>query len=146
MSKPIPKGTPVEGDVTEGRDNRFLNALVLQSALEKSGKGFLPVTIDRIEHHDVLRYETGQTDQNADLVYFRKSDKPLKLNTTNRNMIVRLHGPLGKGWHGKKVALGLGTARNPGLGGALAHCVRVLYLDPDTGKPPVVQPIDPFAK
>lgn len=56
MSKPIPKGTLVEGDMVATLDMRFLNALVLQGALESTGKEFLPVTMDRIEQHDVLKY------------------------------------------------------------------------------------------
>jgi len=83
MNKPIPKGTPVEGDMTQALDSRFLNAIVLQGALEKSGKDSLPVTIDRVEFHDLLTYENGSKDKDCYLLYFIGSDKPLKLAKTN---------------------------------------------------------------
>ncbi len=49
MSKPIPPGEPVTGDMTRALDSRFLNAIVLQGALDKKGADFLAVEIDRIE-------------------------------------------------------------------------------------------------
>lgn len=131
MSKPIPKGTAVEGDMTAALDQRFLNALVLQAALEKTGKPTLEVTIDRVEHHEVLKYENGQTDSDAYLLYFEKSDKPLKLNKTNIKTIIAQHGVMGKGWHGKKVLLGLDIAYRPDLN-AKGPCVRVKAQAPTT--------------
>lgn len=135
MSKPIPKGTLVEGDMVATLDMRFLNALVLQGALESTGKEFLPVTMDRIEQHDVLKYENGRTDQNAVLLYFKGSDRPLKLNATNLRTIAGMHGTIGKNWQGKKICLGLKTEYRPDLG-AKGPCVRVLNINPETGKAP----------
>jgi hypothetical protein len=135
MSKPIPEGQPVEGDMSAALDSRFLNYIVLQGALDKTGKKYLPVTIDRVEFHDVLTYENGTKDKDAYLLYFVKSDKPLKLNKTNIKRIIGLHGTIGKSWHGKKIALGLEIDRRPDIGGK-GPCVRVLNIDPDTGKAP----------
>lgn len=134
-TKPIPKGTLVEGDVTASLDMRFLNALVLQAGLEKQQKQHLTVTIDRVEHHDVLEYENGVKDSNANLLYFKGSDKPLKLNATNTKAIVALYGTIGANWHGKKICLGLKTEYRPDLRGQ-GPCVRVLHIDPETGKAP----------
>jgi hypothetical protein len=135
MSEPIPKGQLVEGDVIATLDMRFLNALVLQGALENTGKEYLPVTIDRVERHDELKYENGVKDHNAVLLYFKGSKRPLKLNTTNLRAIASQHGTIGKNWHGKKIALGLKQEYRPDLR-AKGPCVRVLFCDPDTGRKP----------
>lgn len=136
MSKPIPPGELVSGDVTASLDMRFLNALVLQGALEKAGKDHITVTIDRIEHLDVLEYDNGVKDSNANLLYFVKSERPLKLNATNTKAIVRLHGTIGANWHGKKICLGLKSEYRPDLRGQ-GPCVRVLNIAPETGKAPL---------
>lgn len=135
MSNPIPKGELVEGDVVALMDPRFINALVIQSALEKSGKKYVAMTMDRIEKHDSLTYENGRTEQNAILLYFQKTKKPLKLNTTNLQTIARMHGTIGKGWHGKKVAVGIKTEYRPDIK-AHGPCVRILNIDPVTGRSP----------
>ena len=96
-SKPIPEGQPVEGDMTAALDSRFLNSLVLQGAMEKSGKDFVPVVVDRVEFHETLVYENKQKDQDVYLLYFKGSDKPLKLNATNTKAIIMQHGTIGKG-------------------------------------------------
>lgn len=126
MSKPIPKGTPITGDMLQNLDNRFLNCLLLQAALDKKGSDTLEVTIDRVEHHDVLTYQNGQKDQNANLIYFVGSDKPLKLNATNMKRIANQHGGYdADGWHGKKINLCIEQDRRPDLGGKMGPCVRV---------------------
>jgi len=125
MSKPIPKGTPVEGDMTAALDSRFLNAIVLQGALEKSGGKELPVTIDRVEYHELLAYENGSKDKQCYLLYFVGSDKPLKLAKTNIKRIISECGAIGKGWHGRKIELCLENDRRPDLGGKQGPCVRV---------------------
>lgn len=135
MSKPIPKGELVEGDVVATLDMRFLNALVLKGALENKDKEYLVVTIDRIERHDVLEYENGVKDHNATLLYFKGSDRPLRLNATNLRTIAAQHGTIGKNWHGQKICLGLKTEYRPDLR-AKGPCVRVLNINPDTGKAP----------
>jgi hypothetical protein len=121
----IPKGTPVTGDMTKALDSRFLNAIVLEGALAKLGKPELPVTIDRIEHHDLLKYENGSTDKDVYLMYFANSDKPLKLAKVNIKRILNMHGTIGEGWHGKKISLCLENDRRPDLGGKKGPCVRV---------------------
>ena len=123
--------------MTAALDSRFLNAIVLQGAMEKKGSKSLPVVIDRVEHHELLKYENGSKDKDAYLIYFKGSDKPLKLNTTNIKRIIGLHGTMGAGWHGKAIHLGLEIDRRPDMGGKKGPCVRVLNIDPDTGKAPV---------
>ena len=124
-NKPIPKGEVVEGDMTQALDARFLNAIVLQGALAKTGGDSLPVTIDRIEHHETLRYQNGSTDKDAYLLYFKASDKPLKLAKTNIKRLIRKLGTIGAGWHGQKIELVIEQDRRPDLGGIMGDCVRV---------------------
>lgn len=121
--------------MTQALDSRFLNALVLQGALTQKGADHLVVTIDRVEFHEVLNYENGRQDQDAYLLWFAKSDKPLKLCKTNIRRIISQHGTIGKGWHGKKIALGLETEYRPDIK-AKGPCVRVRNIDPETGKAP----------
>jgi len=136
MSKPIPKGEPCDGDMTKALDSRFLNAIVLQGALEKKGADHITVEIDFVDFHQVLKYENGSTDRECYLLHFKGSDKPLKLAKTNIKRLISLHGTIGEGWHGKKIALGLENDRRPDLGGKQGPCVRVLLIDPNTGRMP----------
>ena len=134
MSKPIPKGTPTEGDMTVMLDSRFLNAIVLQGALEKRGSDHLTVEIDRVEHHEKLKYENGQSNDNVYLLYFKGSDKPLKLSATNKKRIMALYGGQWKNWSQKKINLCLEMDRRPDLGGKMGNCVRIQMINPETGK------------
>lgn len=142
MNEPIPKGEVIEGDMSVALDSRFLNSIVLQGALAKRGgpsgpAEFLPVTIDRVEYHERLKYENGTTDKDAYLLYFVGSDKPLKLAKVNiRTICDVLKTTIGKGWQGRKIALGIQMDKRPDLGGKKGPCVRVLSIDPETGKPP----------
>ena len=135
MSKQIPKGTDVDGDMTNALDSRFLNSIVLRGALAKAEKDHLIVTVDRVEFHKILKYENGQTNPDVYLMYFVGSDKPLKLAKTNIKRIINIHGTLGKGWQGKKIALHIEQAYRPDLGGK-GPCVRVQNIDPATGLAP----------
>jgi hypothetical protein len=136
MSKDIPKGVEFQGDMTAALDSRFLNTIVLMGALEKKKATHITVEIDRVEFHESLKYENGTTDKDAYLLYFKGSDRPLKLAKTNIKRIINLHGTIGKGWHGKKIALGLEKDRRPDLGGKQGDCVRVLNINPETGRKP----------
>ena len=124
-TKPIPKGDIVDGDMTTALDSRFLNAIVLQGALDKKQATSLEVEIDRIEHHDLLQYENGQSAQNAYLLYFKGSDKPLKLAKVNTRRLICHLGTMGKGWAGKKIKLQIEDDKRPDLGGRKGPCVRV---------------------
>jgi hypothetical protein len=136
MSKPIPAGKLVEGDMTTALDSRFLNAMLLKAACEKKKTDHIVLTIDRVEFHEALKYENGTTDKNAYLIYFEKSDKPLKLSKTNIKRIIGLHGAIGANWKGKKIAVGIEQDRRPDLGGIKGDCVRVKSINPETGKAP----------
>lgn len=122
--------------MTTALDSRFLNSIVLQGALDKSGTKSLPVTIDRVEFHETLKYENGQIDKDCYLLYFAKSEKPLKLAKTNIKRLINLLGTIGKGWHGKKIELCLEQDRRPDLGGIKGPCVRVKNVNPETGRKP----------
>jgi len=125
MSSPIPKGTPVTGNVAKHLDSRFLNSLLLGGILAENGSQTLEVTIDRVEHLDSITYETGTTESNVLLLYFAKSERPLKLCKTNILRIASHHGPVGDGWKGKKIELCIEQCRRPDLGGKFGDCVRV---------------------
>ena len=133
--KPIPQGKQIDGDMTAALDSRFLNSIVLQGSLDKKKASHLVVPIDRVEFHETLKYENGRTDKDAYLLFFKGSDKPLKLCKTNIKAIIRQHGTIGAGWHGKKIALGLKEEYRPDIN-AKGPCVRVLNIDPETGKAP----------
>ena len=125
QNKPIPKGEVVTGNVVKHLDSRFLNSLMLSGILSERKEDFLEVTIDRVEFLPELKYENGQIDKDALLLYFRGSDKPLKLCKTNTKQIARQLGPIGEQWHGKKIALVIDQCRRPDLGGKNGDCIRV---------------------
>ena len=137
MSKPIPEGKPCEGDMTSALDSRFVNAIVIQGAMEKKGADKVLLEIDKVDFHETLKYENGTVDKDVYLLHFKGSDKPLKLAKTNIRRIINLHGTMGKDWHGKKIYLGLEQDRRPDLGGKKGACVRVLNIDPETGRAPL---------
>jgi hypothetical protein len=100
MATPLPKGEEITGAITKHMDRRFL------SSLDLVGLGAVEVTIDRVEKHAKLDYLNGNTDENAILAYFKGSDKPLKLCTTNINAIITNMGtPKAAEWHGRKITL-----------------------------------------
>jgi len=125
MSKPIPKGEQITGDITPALDCRFLNSTILKAALEKRKAQELTLTIDRVEYHERLKYENGQVDKDAYLLYFAMSDKPLKLAKTNLKRVISMYGAMVENWHGKKVTLLLEMDRRPDLGGIKGECVRI---------------------
>jgi len=132
---PIPKGKEITGDISHALDSRFLNSIVLMAAIEKAGTKHITVEIDRVEYHAELKYENGKIDKDAYLIHFKGSKKPLKLNNNNLKRVINLHGTVADKWHGKKVCLGLEIDRRPDTG-QKGPCVRVLTLDPETGKSP----------
>jgi len=126
-NKPIPEGKLVDGDVTAALDTRFLNSMVLQGALDKRGTETLDVVIDRIEHHDVLKYENGQKGEDIYLLYFKGSDKPLKLAKINTKRLILMLGTIGAGWVGQKIQLCIESQFRPDLK-AVGPCVRVKVI------------------
>lgn len=125
MSNPIPKGEPISGNVAKHLDSRFLNSTLLAGILGERKEDTLPVVIDRAEHLEKLRYENGQVDTDVVLLYFAKSDKPLKLCKENMKRLIRQLGPMGEDWCGKKINLCIEQCRRPDLGGEQGDCVRV---------------------
>ena len=119
--KYIAGGTDVIGSIRKDIDARFLNALDLIDFPDG-----LEVTIDKVQHHDVLKYQNGKSNDNVQLMYFKGTDKALKLNVTNRDRITIM---LGTGnaekWHGKKIKLHNETAYRPDIKGR-GPCVRVM--------------------
>ena len=96
----IPEGTEIEGTITKYIDKRFL------SSIDIIGLGDIDVTIDRVEFHETLKYLNGKTDENALLIYFNGSDKPLKLCKTNvKKIISKLGTAKVKDWKDKKITI-----------------------------------------
>ena len=97
MSKPIPKGRIIDGNIAKEMDSRFLNWKFFV------GQGTIGLTVDRMEHHDKFVYENGNVDENAKFCYFKETDKPLRMCDTNINSIIFLSGTcIAKEWTGKK--------------------------------------------
>ena len=100
MSKPVPEGTPVSGNITKHMDRRFL------SSLDIAGSGTVWLTCDRVSKHDELKYENGQVDKNVLLMHWKELDRPLKLNTTNlRTIVLRTGSSRVEDWQGVKIPL-----------------------------------------
>jgi hypothetical protein len=98
MSKPIPAGEVITGSITKHMDRRFI------SSVDLVGLGEVELTIDRVEKHAKLDYLNGNSDENAILVFFVGTDKPLKLCTTNIKDIILVLGTSNvSDWHGRKV-------------------------------------------
>ena len=125
MSNEIPKGQELTGNMANHLDSRFLNSTLLAGALAEKGSNTLPVIIDRVEKHDTLKFENGKTINDAILMYFKGSSKPLKLCSTNMKRLIALLGPLGDVWKGQRIELQIEQTRRPDLGGQQGPCVRV---------------------
>ena len=100
MNEEIPRGELVEDGITKHMDRRFL------SSIDLAGQGVVTFTIDRIEKHALLKYQNGQSEKNALLVYFKETKRPLKLNATNiKSIITVTETNKAKEWSGKKIKL-----------------------------------------
>ena len=86
MGSEIPKGDEITGSIAKELDARFLNRRFFM------GQGTIPLTINRIEKVDKLKYETGDTDENVILAYFEETPLPLKLCNTNIDSIIMITG------------------------------------------------------
>jgi len=80
--KEIPKGKEITDCITKHMDRRFLNSL------DFVGNGTIPLTIDRIELVDMIKYDNGNTEANAKLCYFKETVKPLVLKSVHIRAIV----------------------------------------------------------
>lgn len=115
---PIPKGTPVEGNILKEMDRRFL------SSLDLLGRGVVTLTIDRVEKVAKLVFGNGNKEENALLLYFKETPKPLLIKTTNVKAIVSLLGTnIVSKWCGEKVRL---TVQNINAFGKTRPAVRII--------------------
>ena len=100
MTKPIETGVPIDAAITKYMDRRFL------SSIDLAGQGVVEMTIDRVEYHKLIRYENGNTEKKAKLLYFRETPKPLSLKTCHINALVaQFKSNKVSDWRGKKVKL-----------------------------------------
>jgi len=86
MGKPVPEGREITGSVAKEMDSRFLNRRFFM------GQGTIPLTIERVEKVDELKYENGTKDKDVILAYFKETPLPLKLCNTNIDSIIMVTG------------------------------------------------------
>lgn len=116
--KAIPAGEVITDSITKHIDKRFL------SSVDIIGLGVVELVIDRVEKHKVLQYQNGNKDENAILIYFKGSEKPLKLCKTNITLIIQaLKTAKVSDWTGKKIKL---EVQNVKAFGAIKPAVRVV--------------------
>jgi hypothetical protein len=116
--KEIEKGKEITGNIIKELDKRFL------SSLDLIGHSEITLTIDRVEKHDLIKYENGNTDKNVLLLYFVETPKPLKLVKTNIAVICqRLKTNKVADWKGKKIKL---VAKEVKAFGEMKLAVRVI--------------------
>jgi len=116
--KGIPKGVEITDSITKHIDKNYL------SSLDLMGQGVVELTIDRCEKHETLTYNTGESDKNAILMYFRETPKPLKLCKTNIKSIATIFkSSKVADWLGKKIKL---TVKTVAAFGKQKPAVRVV--------------------
>lgn len=99
-SKEIEKGKVIEGNIVKEMDRRFL------SSLDLAGHGDVELTIDRVEKVEKLQYLNGQSQDNAILLYFKETKRPLTLNATNIKRLIQItETNVAKEWTGIKIKL-----------------------------------------
>ena len=106
----VPKGKEITGAITKHLDQSYMSALDLIGS--ESG---IVVTIDRVEKHDLLRFNNGNTEANALLLYVEESERPLLLKPCHIKGDKKIKGTSGiiqetgtaivKNWKGKKITL-----------------------------------------
>ena len=98
--KKIPKGEEITGNIVKHLDKRFL------SSLDLIGQGTVTLTIDRVEKLEKIVYGNGNTDENVLLMYFKETNKPLKLCKANIKTIIFItNSSSANAWKGKKIKL-----------------------------------------
>ena len=96
----IPTGEEITGSINAYLDSRFL------SSNDIAGFGDVTVEIESCKLVKQLRFQNGNTEDNAKLLYFAGKKKPLVLNKTNARELIRLASSANvKDWHGMKVTL-----------------------------------------
>ena len=114
----IPKGKEITDQITKHMDRNYL------SSLDLMGQPPVELTIERVEKHAKLTYRNGNTDKDAILVYFKETDKPLKLNACNiKAIIMFLNTTKVSEWKGKKIKLEVQKVK---AFGSLRPAVRVI--------------------
>ena len=94
-------GEKFEGLLSDFNDSRFINFETVE------GKGDVVLTISEVKKLGVgFKFENGQKLKKPQpLLYFTKTDKVLRLNTTNRLTVKRLYGNEPEGLIGKKITI-----------------------------------------
>lgn len=96
--KGIPKGVEITDSITKHIDKNYL------SSLDLMGQGVIELTIDRVEEHGTLKFNNGKEQQNALLIYFKETKKPLLLKKNHINAIAaRVESAKVADWIGRKI-------------------------------------------
>lgn len=90
----------------------------------------LVVTIKEVRQQTVTG-NGGKKEEKA-VVHLERPYKPLILNATNRDTIIKLYGPFIEDWTGKKITL---FASVTSVAGEKTECVRVRPAVPGDAKP-----------
>lgn len=118
--KPLQPGTEILDAITKHLDRRFIGAVDLLGQPDRE------VTIDRVDHYENLKFENGQTENNALVMFFKGTAKGLLLKSKNiQRLIMALGTNNCADWKGRKIKLGIEEDRRPDLGGQKGPCVRV---------------------
>jgi hypothetical protein len=116
--KDIPKGIEITDAITKHMDRRFL------SSLDLAGQGQVALTIERVEKHAKLDYLNGNSEENAIVLYFAETPRPLTLKPTNIAAIIDAVGSNKvSDWKGKRIML---EARKVLAFGKQSLAVRVI--------------------
>ena len=117
-TKPVPKGVEITDNITKHMDRRFI------SSIDLMGAGKVILTIDRVEGHKKLNFLNDNSKDNALLIYFKESKKPLLLCKTNIKAIAFSVGSAKvEDWKGKKIGL---EVQNVKCFGKIQPAVRVV--------------------
>lgn len=96
----IPTGEEIKGSINAYLDSRFL------SSNDIAGFGDVAVEIERCVLVRTLKFENGNVEENAKLLYFKGKKKPLVLNKTNARELIRLAKSANvQDWHEMRVVL-----------------------------------------
>lgn len=116
--KPVPQGKEITDNICKHMDRRFL------SSLDLIGAGEVTLTVDRVEHLDLIEYANGNTEKDVNLIYFTETNKPLSLNATNIKAIISILGTNKVAeWKGKQIKL---AAKKVKAFGKMQDAVRVV--------------------
>ena len=124
--------TPTEADLDQAYGSRFLGVVDI-GPNKKVRTKLLKVRMEPVKDR-----ETGKA-RKRPLVYFENIEKPLVLNTTNKNILVAALGKSPAGW--LNASVGILVDPNVSFGGKIVGGVRLrVLLPPAAAAKPAAKP------